>query len=743
MSTVSANLHVKDENGNLYDVQPTTTIANVTGLQAILNSKANSSDVTSGLAGKVDKETGKGLSTNDYTTAEKNKLSGIEAEANKTVVDSALSSSSTNPVQNKVVNTALGTKQDTLSSAQLAAVNSGIDSSKVSQISTNQTNISSVADRVSDCESDIATQTARIDNIASLPSGSTSGDAELMDIRVKADGTTASSAGDAVREQIEDVITKCIGTSSITITDDNVESADFNNLNNAIYFNAIYAFHCSTKKPANIPTDVQTSNFYATLETYSAGTTPNVKSTQILTHFVPNDNWTSFTTNVYYRAKTSSVWASWVKISSDIMNTDINITEDMMSDSRYNDFDTVETNHRYNYHATTHAANCPAGIPSNLFYGTLTDMTTGGGNSNAMRVQTFYSFVRNSGWTKFYTYVYYRTKTSGAWTEWVSFITPTETNITNENLSTSDCSDLNNVFVNRIYNFHCWSSKPQNAPPVETASFYGSLVVMRSGTAITQTFIHMAPDANWQNFDCATYTRYKVDGAWTEWLCISDKDIDKKTTYNLVNYIPYNFKVESTDKFTVLGDSISEGWAADLVDGEVVEHAAEISVVNKLKQLLGNVTMYNHAHGGWSYSHSTNNIITEAQQAKTAGHMNTDYMLIMAGTNDFAQENGKATFTSALEDLSDYLGENYNGQVIIVTPINRSKVERKSVPLNWYRDTLTNWAILHGYWVIDGSKIGFPTVYSEWKQLMTADGIHPSNYGHVFYANALNQYIHN
>ena len=35
------------------------------------------------LAGKVDKVEGKGLSTNDYTTAEKNKLSGIATGANK------------------------------------------------------------------------------------------------------------------------------------------------------------------------------------------------------------------------------------------------------------------------------------------------------------------------------------------------------------------------------------------------------------------------------------------------------------------------------------------------------------------------------------------------------------------------------------------------------------------------------------------------------------------------------------
>lgn len=53
----------------------------------------------------VPAETGKGLSTNDYTTEEKTKLAGIEAGANKITVDSALSSTSTNPVQNNTINT--------------------------------------------------------------------------------------------------------------------------------------------------------------------------------------------------------------------------------------------------------------------------------------------------------------------------------------------------------------------------------------------------------------------------------------------------------------------------------------------------------------------------------------------------------------------------------------------------------------------------------------------------------------
>jgi hypothetical protein len=61
---------------------------------------------------KVDKEDGKGLSTNDYTNEEKIKLAGIEEEANKTIVDSELSLESTNPVENKIVKEALDTKAD-------------------------------------------------------------------------------------------------------------------------------------------------------------------------------------------------------------------------------------------------------------------------------------------------------------------------------------------------------------------------------------------------------------------------------------------------------------------------------------------------------------------------------------------------------------------------------------------------------------------------------------------------------
>ena len=118
---LSDNNYTSDEKTKLSGIETgaTKTIVD-SALSSTSANPVENKAINTALGKKVDKVTGKGLSTNDYTTAEKNKLADIAEGATRVIVDDALNASSANPVQNKVINTALGNKVDKVSGKGLS-----------------------------------------------------------------------------------------------------------------------------------------------------------------------------------------------------------------------------------------------------------------------------------------------------------------------------------------------------------------------------------------------------------------------------------------------------------------------------------------------------------------------------------------------------------------------------------------------------------------------------------------------
>ena len=82
-----------------------------------------------------------------------------------------------------------------------------------------------IARRSADLAAQIATERTRIDNLSTLKEGSTTGDAELQDIRVEYNGNVAPNAGTAVRNQIQKLHSTIAGEKENQLANDEFSRA--------------------------------------------------------------------------------------------------------------------------------------------------------------------------------------------------------------------------------------------------------------------------------------------------------------------------------------------------------------------------------------------------------------------------------------------------------------------------------------------------------------------------------------
>lgn len=114
----------------LYGVSDDKVINTITEIANALEENEDVVDsLTASIANKVDKDGNKVLSTNDYTTTEKNKLANIESGANRTVVIDNLSNISVAPVQSKVLAAAFDATNTSVSNLSSRVTN--LESNKV------------------------------------------------------------------------------------------------------------------------------------------------------------------------------------------------------------------------------------------------------------------------------------------------------------------------------------------------------------------------------------------------------------------------------------------------------------------------------------------------------------------------------------------------------------------------------------------------------------------------------------
>lgn len=112
-----------DEKIKISELDEVTSLSGLYGVGANSNNETVKfrfdTTIDSKIAGKVDKVTGMGLSTNDYTTAEKNKLGSITAGAEVNVIERITVNGVEQEITDKTVELTISAEPEIITNAEI------------------------------------------------------------------------------------------------------------------------------------------------------------------------------------------------------------------------------------------------------------------------------------------------------------------------------------------------------------------------------------------------------------------------------------------------------------------------------------------------------------------------------------------------------------------------------------------------------------------------------------------------
>lgn len=560
----------------------------------------------------------------------------------------------------------------------------------------------------------------RMNAFTSLPNGSTTGDAELQDIRVGYNGTVYPNAGDAVREQISELHGYGNVMTDTVISSENYQTL-LPDLNNAP-INRVLNIVGVLNNIKNIPPNPNVNS--ATLFTINGDSLRQTNDNKSFTiQFLMTSVYT------YFRTNYNNNYSEW-SILPNTSNTNIIRSNRYTIDESTSlpNLNNVEVNTIYSINGVLQEL---SNIPENITENSGVLLTFSGNDNPNKSFQTQFLITNNSNMT-----MYSRSCWNGNWQPWSKNINnndrpilPYGINVSSSNYN-NIITDFDSAEVNVIYDFlECLNLI--NNSPVNSGS--GTLLTYRGHELSNKSWCvqFFVPRTN----TFTMYCRSCWGGNWQEWYNIST---ESKYVYEPINSLSeycvstcinkHDITLNSNTNILAFGDSITAGGSF----GE--------SWVTKLSNIIGCANV-NKAVSGALFGHTTREsnywISTQIDNTSTEQWNSADIIIVAAGTNDVGYNTPLSDLKTEVQNaITSIKNKNSTAPILFITPIRRGATDSSDTLINipLVAGIIENVALSNECSVLNGFDLPIPSYTNGEIDGMMDENIHPNNTGMYVYA---------